>query len=97
MTRRKPQKIPSVKYFVLDKAADLRVAQGRKGFERIEYEAITVGFVAVKEPDYETSAGGCKHRAKPPGLFRIGKVQHGVDRVCRMACAQLRLCRWRGA
>lgn len=34
-----------------DKGADLGVNQGAQPFQGVEYEAVTMGFVAVKETD----------------------------------------------
>ena len=81
MTRRKPQEIAPVEGLAFDEGADVRVDQGTKRFERIEYKTMTVEFIVVKEPDCETSTGGGKKRAETPSLASIGKVQHGVDWV----------------
>lgn len=87
MPGRKSQEIAAVERVALDERAHLRIDQGPQGFKRVENEAVAVRFVEVKKTDCETGAGCGEHGAEAAGLFRIGKVQHRVDRVCCMTGA----------
>src|ERR1700720_773355 len=84
MPGRKSQEITPVEGVVLDERAYLRIDQGPQGFKRVKNETVAVRFVEMEKTDCETGAGCGEHGAEAAGLFRIGKVEHRVNRVCRM-------------
>lgn len=85
MSCRETQEIATVKSVAFDEGADFRIDQGPQRFERVEYKAVSVGFVAMKEAYSEHGAGCGEIRAEAPGLFCIGKIEHGVNGVGCMA------------
>ena len=79
------REIATVECVALDKGANLRVDQRAQRFKGVKYEAMPVRLIGMKETDSERGARRRKIRAKAPGFFCIGEVQHGVDEVCCMA------------
>jgi hypothetical protein len=86
---REPKEIATVECVALDKGADLRVYQGAQWFKSVEHKAMTMGFVEVKIANRKAGTGRGEHCTETACFLGIGKVQHGVDRVRRMASAGL--------
>jgi hypothetical protein len=69
-------------------ARTLASIKGRSGSSASKTR-LCAGFVEMQVADCQAGAGCRKERAEAACFFRIGEVQHAVDRVCRMAASAL--------
>lgn len=72
MTRRKPQKVATIKLVINNERSHSGVYQGAQRFKGVEHKRVPVRLVEVKEADRKAGAGRGEHRAKTTGLASIG-------------------------